>query len=77
MTVALWDAHSSRSNDLSVHARLIPQDIFAFYGNQMMTEMDMQSLRSSLARSAEQLFDILELVALAVEGSDLSTAEDP
>ena len=42
--------HSSRSNDRSTQ-ELIPQDIFAFHGNQMMTEMDMQqSLRSSLAK---------------------------
>ena len=31
----------------------------------------------SRERFAEQLFDILELVASAVEGSDLGTAEDP
>ena len=69
---------------------LILQDIFAVHGKQMMTEMDMQQfLRSSLAkkterattesreRSAEQLFDTSEPVALAVEGSDLGTTEDP
>ena len=31
----------------------------------------------SRERSAEQLFDNLEPVALAVEGSDLGTTEDP
>ena len=38
---------------------LIPQDTFAFYGNQMMTEKDMfQSLMSSLAeRQTEQQQD--------------------
>ena len=69
--------------------KLIPQDMFAFDGNQMMTEKDMlQSLRSSSAkrqkraatescdRTAEQLFDHLESFALAVDGNDLGTTED-
>ena len=66
---------------------LIPQDIFAFYENLMMTEMDVQQTKfdkqtrrtttESRERSAEQLFYILELVALAVEGSDLGTTEAP
>ena len=63
---------------------LIPQDIFAFFGHQMMTEMDMQpslkeserAVKESRERSAEQLFDILEPVPFAVEGSDLGTTED-
>ena len=47
--------HSSGSNDLSVHAKkLVPLDMFAFSGNQMMTEKDMlQSLRSSLAKKKQ------------------------
>ena len=88
MTMALWDVIRAEAMTCQSAQELIPQDIFAFYGNQMMTEMDMQqSLRSSLAkrqkeqpqnreRSAEQLFDILESVALAVKGSDLGTAEN-
>ena len=44
--------HSSKSNDLSVHARINSLGKNAFYGNQMlMTEMDIpQSLKSNLAR---------------------------
>ena len=69
---------------------LILQDFFAIHGKQMMTEMDMQQLfevkfgkktkratTESRERSAEQFFDTLEPVALAVEGSDLGTTEDP
>ena len=53
---------------------LIPLDIFAFYGNQMMTEMDMphfevkfgkkteRAATESRERSAEQPFDTLEPV---------------
>ena len=56
----------------------------------MMTEVNMQQFLSSSSakkterattesreRSAEQLFDTLEPVALAVGGSDLGTTEDP
>ena len=76
----LVGCHSSRSNDLSVHARINSSGyIFAFYGNQMMTETDMpQSLKLNLARrQKEQLFADLESVASAVEGSDLGLTEDP
>ena len=42
---------SSRSNDMSVHARIDTSGNIAFYGNQMMTEIEMQqSLMSSLAK---------------------------
>ena len=69
MTLAQWDVIRPEAMTCQSTQELIPQDIFALYGNQMMTEMDMQqSLRSSLAkktertttksreRSAEQLF---------------------
>ena len=58
---------------------VIPQDMFGFYGNQMMTEMDMPKLfRSSVReRFAEQLTHDLEPVASTVEGSDLGSTEDP
>ena len=48
--------HSSRSNDLPVHARLVRQDIFAFCGKHMlMTKTDMsQSLKSKLARRQKE-----------------------
>ena len=36
-----------------------------------------RAITESHERSAEQLFDTLEPVALAVEGSDLGTTEDP
>ena len=54
----LVGCHSSRSNDLSVRARIdSSRYLRLFYGKQMMTEMDMQHfLRSSLAiRQKEQL----------------------
>ena len=34
-------------------------------------------MKESRERSVEELFDILEPVAFAVEGSDLGTTEDP
>ena len=47
----LVGCHSSRSNDLSIHARIDSQDMIAFHGNQMMNEMDtLQSLGSSLEK---------------------------
>ena len=51
----LLGCHSSRSNDLSVHARnLIPQDMFAFYGSQRRTEMDMlQSFEVKFGNTTE------------------------
>ena len=68
---------------------LILQDIFAFYGNQMMTKnghaaifevkfrKTERAVKESRERSAEQLFADLESVASAVEGSDLGPTEDP
>ena len=83
MAMASWDAIRAEAMKCQSTQELIPQDIFASYGNQMlMTEMDMpQSLKSkfvktseravkeSRERSAEQLFADLERVALVVEGS--------
>ena len=49
--------HSSKSNDLSVHARINSSGyIRLLHGNQMlMTEMDMpQSLKSNLARRQKE-----------------------
>ena len=43
--------HSSRSNDLSVHARIVASGFFSLYGNQMDMQ---QSLRSSLAKKRQE-----------------------
>ena len=66
---------------------LILQDIFAFHGHQMMAENGHAAIferkktetttTESRERSAEQLVDIVDPVALAVEGTDLGTSEDP
>ena len=63
---------------------LIPQDKFSFHGNGhaaiFEVKFDKKTERTtteSRERSAEQLFDTLEPVAFALEGSDLGTAEVP
>ena len=85
----LVGCHSSRSNDLSVHARIDSSRYVRLLRNQTMTTMDIrQSLRlkfgkkaegvttESRERSAESLFHALESIALPVEGSDLGSTED-
>ena len=56
MTMASWDVIRAEAMTCQSTQELIPQDIFAFfYGNQMVTEMDMQqSLRSSLAKRQKE-----------------------
>ena len=84
--------HSSRSNDLSVHARIDSSGYVRLLwesdddrnGHAATFEVKfgkrskkaITQLPRSRERSAEQLFDTLEPVAFAVEGSDLGTAED-
>ena len=51
MTVASWDVIQAEAKTCQSTQELIPQDMFAFHGNKMMTEMDMRpSLRSNLAK---------------------------
>ena len=60
----LVGCHSSRSNDLSVHARINSSGFFAFYGNEMMTEKDMpQSLKSNLASSSLLIWSLLHAIS--------------
>ena len=55
MTVALWDVIRADAMTFQSTQEMIPQDFFAFHGNEMMTEMDMQqSLSSSLEKQTEQ-----------------------
>ena len=83
--------HSSRNNDLSVHARIDSTVLFASCGNQVMKKTEgftcMRSLKwkvkrtegistDSCERTADTLFDELESVSLAIEGSDLNIPED-
>ena len=86
----LVGCHSSRSNDLSVHARIDSSGFFRLLwesddernGHAAIFEVKFgkkteRTATESRERSAEQLLDTLELVALVVEGSDLGTAEVP
>ena len=79
--------HTSRSNDLSVHARIDSTGNVRLLweseddedGHAAILEVRVwQTVVTieTLERSAESLFDSLESVALAVEGSDLGTTED-
>ena len=86
----LVGCHSSRSNALSVHARI---DSLGYVrlswesdddrkGHAAIFEVKFgnktkRAATGSRERTAEQLFDQLESVAFAVEGSDLGTTEDP
>ena len=55
MTMALWDVIQADAMTCQSTQKLIPQDMFVFYGNQMMTEIDMrQYLRSSLAKRQKE-----------------------
>ena len=90
MAMTLWNAIRAEATICQFTPELIHQDFFDFCGNQMLvTEMDMPySLKSDLAkrqkrateasreRSAEQLLNDLESVALVAEGSDLGTSEE-
>ena len=85
-----FGCHSSRSNDLSVHARI---DSSGYFRLSWESEDDrnvhaaifevkfgkrtQRTTTESRERLAELHFDTLELVAFAVEGSDLGTTEDP
>ena len=81
---------SSRSNDLSVHARIDSSGYIRLLwesdeernGHEAIFEVKFgekteRTTTKSCERSAEQLFDTLEPVALAMEGSDLGPTEDP
>ena len=86
----LVGCHSSRRNDLSVHARtessgyvrLVREPDDDKKGHAAIFEVGFgkkteRAATESRERTAEQLFDHLESVASAVEGSDLGTFEDP
>ena len=81
---------SSRSDDLSVHARIDSSGYMRFLresgddrnGHAAIFKVKFgkkteRTTTESRERSAEQIFDFLELVALAVEGSDLGATEAP
>ena len=85
----LVGCHSSRSNDLSVHARIDSSRYIRLLwetdddrnGHAAIFEVKFgkkteRATTESRERSAEQLFDTFEPVALAVGGSDLGTTED-
>ena len=85
----LVGCHSSRSNDLSVHARIDSSGYVRHFWESdddrsghaaifevMFGKKTERTTTESRERSAEQLFDTLESVALAVAGSDLGTTED-
>ena len=75
----LVGCHSSRSNDLSVHARIDSSGYF-----RLLWKSDVGDKKGHAAifevkfgrRQIEQLFNYLESVALVAEGSDLGTSED-
>ena len=86
----LVGCHSSRSNDLSVHAKIDSSGYVRLSwesdddrkGHAGIFEVNFgkktnRAATESRERAAEQLYDYLESVALAVEGSDLGTTEDP
>ena len=85
----LVGCHSSRSNDLSVHARIDSTGYVRLLwessddknGHAANSEVKFgrkteRVTTESRERSAESLSDTFESVALAVEGSDLNTTED-
>ena len=52
VTLAQWDVIQAEAMTSQSTQEFVPQDLFVFYGNQMMTEIYMrQSLRSSLEKS--------------------------
>ena len=82
--------HPSRSNGLSVHAkidssgyvRLLWESDDDRKGHVAIFEVKFgkktkRATTETRERTAEQLYDHFEFVALAVEGSDLGTTEDP
>ena len=86
----LVGCHSSRSNDLSVHTTIDSSGYFRLLwesdddrnGHAAIFEVkfgktSQRAVKESRERSVEELFDILEPVAFAVEGSDLGTTEGP
>ena len=86
----LVGCHSSRSNDLSVHARIDSSGKFRLLwesddgrnGHEAIFVVNFgkkteRATTKSWERSAKQLFDTVEPVALAVEGSDFGTTEAP
>ena len=88
--MAQWDVIRPEAMNLSVHARIDSSGYNPFLWesdhdrNGHAATFDVKSGKKteraateSRKRSAEQLFHDLELVALAVEGSDLGTIEDP
>ena len=86
----LVGCHSSRSNDLSVHARIDSsryvrllwesdddRNGHAAIFESKFNKKTERATTESRERSAEQLFDTLEYVALVVESSDFCTIEEP
>ena len=83
MTMVWCDVIQAEATTYQFTPDLIPQDMFAFYGNQMMTKKGHAAIfevkfgkRSNTAttqlpqsreRTAQQLFDELEFVVLAGE----------
>ena len=74
--------HSSRSNDLSVHARIVSRGYVRLLWESSEEEDKKFGKKAegvitdSRERTADTLFNDLECVALAIEGSDLNTTEN-
>ena len=74
--------HSSRSNNLSVHARIDSRGYVRLLWESSEEEDKKFGKKAegvitdSRERTADTLFSDLESVALAIEGSDLNTTED-
>ena len=90
MTMSQWDVIQAEAMTCQSTQELIPQDFFRLswesdddrIGHAAIFEVQFGlktegTTTESCERSAEQLFDTLKPVALAVEGSDLGTIEDP
>ena len=86
-TMALVECHSSRSNDLSVHARIDPrgyvrllwessEEDAAIFEVKFGKKKTKRIITDSRERTADTLFNDLESVALAIEGSDLNINEN-
>ena len=69
----LVECHSSRSNDLSVHARIDSTGYVHLLWDPME---DDELTHAARGRTADALLKDLDSVALAIEGTDLSITED-
>ena len=86
MTLVWWEVIQAEATTCQSTPELIPQDMFDFHGNWMVTKIDMlqpwmsslekdrgRQLHTCRRRVSERLsssFDQLDSVALAVEGND-------